>query len=651
MIRYYVSALSVVAALSFFGCQKLSSNPESDIPQISAEIMPPQAFPGETGILDSGYYLGNKMYYNRIHGLNVFQGDVILADSLISSGPGLSKAASTSRTLQIWPRSTVYYSIDAAVQNQQLILNAITHYRNNTNLNFFLRTNQPNYIRFQVTSGTSSVTEGHGMKGGEQYIKLSNSSSTGTVIHEIGHALGLFHEQCRTDRGEYIIINWLNIGLNYWNQFQTFLDWGYKDGTNIGPFDFESIMLYGCYYYSVSEGGIAKDGTKPVMTKKDGSTWSENRNNLSSGDIVALNMLYPRTHPFPAGDPVTAAIGTEHHIVFRDGAGAIWDKLYRPGSWFLQQYNLGLYTSGPPAASDVAISVYKNEQHYTYRDNSGNIWDMYDAASRWYLQKINQGGKTSGNAAVGNPFVAATNLDQHHILYRDAAGKIWDSYYGGGTWYLQQINMSGGKTPSAPAAVGDPFLSVYSNAQHTVYRDGTGKIWDSWYSGSWNLQQINMSGGKTPSAPPAVGDPFIGVYSNQHHFLYRDASGRIWDSWYSGSWNLQQLNLGGSGSIGKTTAPAAVGDPVFSADNYGYQHNIYRAGNGAIWDCWYSKGGWQAQQINLGGKTSGPAAAGDPAVCLYNNSQQHITYRSSANDLWDCWYDGTWHLQQLNQFN
>jgi hypothetical protein len=110
---------------------------------------------------------------------------------------------------------------------------------------------------------------------------------------------------------------------------------------------------------------------------------------------------------------------------------------------------------------------------------------------------------------------------------------------------------------AGPAAVGNPSSFIYSDQSHVLYRDAAGKIWDSWYdSQHWNLQQINLNG--TTPGPAAVGDPssFI-IYTDQSHVLYRDAAGKIWDSWYDGQhWNLQQINLSGM-----TSGPATVGNP------------------------------------------------------------------------------------------
>lgn len=57
------------------------------------------------------------------------------------------------------------------------------------------------------------------MIGGAQTLSLDSSCFrctetgclAGTPIHEMMHATGFYHEQSRTDRDEYVTINWSNI--------------------------------------------------------------------------------------------------------------------------------------------------------------------------------------------------------------------------------------------------------------------------------------------------------------------------------------------------------------------------------------------------------------------------------------------------------
>ncbi|MBV8277450.1 MAG: hypothetical protein JO170_19625, partial [Verrucomicrobia bacterium] len=271
-------------------------------------------------------------------------------------------------------------------------------------------------------------------------------------------------------------------------------------------------------------------------------------------------------------------------------------------------------TFGPPATAVPFVCDFLNQQHFAFRDATETIWDAwYDGVNnKWNLQQITgSAGLTTGTGARGEPFLSVFG-QQLHFVYRDGMGIIWDSWYDGvfDNWNLQQINLAGpmnsGRT-SGLAAVGDPFVSVYNNQQHFVYRGPAGTILDAWYDGAtatWNLQQINLAAptnnGRT-SGPATVSDPFVSVYNNQQHFVYRDATGAIQDAWYDGadaSWQVQQINLAAPGNNGRTNGPQAVGQPFVSVYN-NQQHFVYRDDGETIWDAWYDgvNNKWNLQQI------------------------------------------------------
>ena len=63
------------------------------------------------------------------------------------------------------------------------------------------------------------------------------------IAHEIGHAIGLFHEQMRHDRDKYVTVHKGNIMDRYERQFDVMKQDEYKDFSK--PYDYLSIMHYG----------------------------------------------------------------------------------------------------------------------------------------------------------------------------------------------------------------------------------------------------------------------------------------------------------------------------------------------------------------------------------------------------------------------
>jgi hypothetical protein len=236
----------------------------------------------------TGLYRGRPVTYLVINGKNIFEGDIVLEQVEQSPNGNENYSLGLAYTNFLWPKvGSVYqvpYTINPA-SGDLTNLNAALSQFNATFpgvIQFVQRSSETDYVDFNFDAANlSGVCDAFvGRIGGVQTVGGSGACTVATVLHEMGHTIGLWHEQSRADRDTYVSVNYNNIIKGSRSNFDQLLD----NDQAITLYDYASIMHYPAFSFSRNGG--------PAIESIPAGIPLSNPSGYTVSDIDGISRLY-----------------------------------------------------------------------------------------------------------------------------------------------------------------------------------------------------------------------------------------------------------------------------------------------------------------------------------------------------------------------
>lgn len=258
----------------------------------------------------SGWWMGFPVTYAVIDGWPIVEGDIILgtAAQLAASAPvepGVQPYGLTNGYVsQLWPLSNGVYQIPYTIQSGAPNLSAAIAYVNNTLsgvIQWVPQTVETNYVTFNFNPGdpSGSCESAVGMLGNQQFIGGSIDCAFATIVHEMGHTIGLLHEHQRPDRNSFVVFTPANVDKPYIAGNFDFFTSNYQV---VGLYDYASVMHY--YPFAFTKNNL------PALESIPAGIPLSNTAGYTPGDIDTIQRLYGLTSSAvtvttnPAGLPI-----------------------------------------------------------------------------------------------------------------------------------------------------------------------------------------------------------------------------------------------------------------------------------------------------------------------------------------------------------
>jgi uncharacterized repeat protein (TIGR01451 family) len=243
-----------------------------------------------------GRWRNQTVPYEVVNGAAVVEGDILPGpEDLPGREPGQGKSTEGKReglailhTSSFWPVDSIThvakvpYVVLSGTANMTTAISQFNTVFSGL-IQFVPRVAEADYVAINLNSAdhSRSCFATLGRAGGQQALQGSIDCNVSTLLHEMGHSIGLYHEHQRNDSATFLTFNPANLDIpllfgNFGAQT--------RNAQNVGLYDYASIMHYGATGFS-KNNQVVLETVPPGMPIGEAATFSP-------GDIDTVRRLY-----------------------------------------------------------------------------------------------------------------------------------------------------------------------------------------------------------------------------------------------------------------------------------------------------------------------------------------------------------------------
>ncbi len=277
--------------------------------------------------------------------------------------PVHTEAESVADTGSLWPSGVVYYDDSGCIGGGTCpnLAQAISTFNTDFSgvVQWTERTSQATYVVITLsgTGGRGDVnTIGYPPEAGPVALNCNTDCSVTTLLHEMGHMIGLYHEQTRTDRDTYVTMHYENVIKGSWvGNFAI----NAQNERLLTPYDYASVMQYPAFVDSRNGGPAIETNPPGIPLQGTEGVPGAGNQDYSAGDKEAILRLYGQA---PTNVTITSnPVGLQ---VIVDGQTVTTPQSY---DWTLNSiHSLSVPDGVQTLTGDIENSSVSTTFYYTY---------------------------------------------------------------------------------------------------------------------------------------------------------------------------------------------------------------------------------------------------------------------------------------------